>query len=45
MTRWWISLGMIAALLGSVYLGLIAREGSLTDAMPWSTIGYGVVVD
>ena len=45
MRRWWISLGMIAALLGSVYLGLIARAGSLTEAIPWSAVGYGVVVD
>jgi len=45
MARWWISLGMIAALLGSVYIGLIARHTSLTDAVTWSAVGYGVVVD
>jgi len=45
MARWLISLGMIAALLGSVYLGHIARQASLTDAPTWSTTGYSLVLD
>jgi hypothetical protein len=45
MKEWVLWVGMIAALVGSIYLGRIATSEGLVGHYQWSDAGYGVVVD
>jgi hypothetical protein len=43
--QWVLWIGMIAALVGSIYLGRIATSEGLVGQQPWNETGYGVVAD
>jgi hypothetical protein len=37
--------GLVAALLGSMYLAKIATNGGMMDTLGWTTTGYAVYAD
>ena len=43
--RWLVYVGVIAALVGSIYLGRIATQENLTSPPGWGDAGYGVIQD